>query len=304
MLNVTDTSYRGRFAPSPTGPLHFGSLIAAVGSYLQARRHRGSWLVRIEDVDTTRRVPGAADDILKTLEAFGFQWDQEVIFQSQRQNEYRQALEQLYALKRVYPCTCSRKQIQAKAQPGVAGPIYPGTCRSSVDTDEPKYALRLRTEAVDIQINDAIQGNYCLNILKEIGDYVIKRRDKLFAYQLAVVVDDAQQGINEVVRGSDILDSTPQQVYLQQLLGYSQPAYVHLPVAVDESGSKLSKSSSAPAININTPVPALYEALKFLGQKPPEELYHATLSDFWSWAESNWQLNNVSNKRSIVYRTG
>jgi len=243
--------YRGRFAPSPTGPLHFGSLVAALASYLDARSHSGKWLVRIEDVDLLRTLPGAADDILRTLRAFGFQWDEPVIWQSQRTAAYEAALNQLRDAGWAYPCSCSRAE---------AGEVYPGTCRSGPKNPGRPLSWRVRDDSG--------------------GDFVIRRSDGLFAYQLAVVVDDAAQQITDVVRGDDLLDSTPRQVHLFRLLGMPAPRYWHIPVATNDRGEKLSKQTHAPALNAAGPMPELRAALRFLRQpdvhaQSPDELLAA-----------------------------
>ncbi len=281
-------SYIGRFAPSPTGPLHFGSLISAVGSYLQARKAGGKWLVRMEDLDLPRVVPGAADGILATLESFGLHWDGEVLFQSSRFRAYASALERLE--KHIYPCGCSRTEIRRRAG-GRA--VYPGTCRAGLPPGKNPRALRLSTRGRQITFRDALQGIRHQDLEREVGDFVIRRADGLFAYQLAVVVDDAEQGITEVVRGSDLLDSTPRQILLQQLLGYPEPHYVHLPVAVNADGQKLSKQTHAPPLERGNPLPSLWRALHFLGQQPPRELLEGGLDDFWKWAVRHWELEKV-----------
>jgi glutamyl-Q tRNA(Asp) synthetase len=231
--------YRGRFAPSPTGPLHFGSLVAALASYLDARAAGGAWLVRMEDLDTTRSVPGADKDILRTLEEYGFVSDEPVVWQSGRIELYRAALDRLRAAGLAYPCSCSRRE--------TGGGPYPGTCRNGPRDPEKPLAWRVRAE-------------------DEGGDFIVLRSDGIFAYQLAVVVDDAAQGITDVVRGADLLDSRPRQVYLQRLLGLPQPRYLHVPVALNEAGDKLSKQNHAPPLDRGNPVRELREALRFLGQ--------------------------------------
>ncbi len=235
--------YRGRFAPSPTGPLHFGSLVAALESYLHARAHRGLWIVRMEDLDLPRCVAGADEDILRTLEAFGFRWDGPVLYQSARTSAYRDALEQLKARDLAYPCSCSRRE--------TGGGDYPGTCRSGLRDPSRPVAWRVRAE--------------------EHGDFVVYRSDGFFAYQLAVVVDDAAQGITHVVRGADLLDSTPRQNWLQRQLGYPVPQYRHVRVATNAEGEKLSKQTNAPAIEAVEAPRLLREALGFLGQPKPSE---------------------------------
>ena len=261
--------YIGRFAPSPTGPLHFGSLIAAVASYLEARTHQGLWLLRMEDLDTPRTMPGAAAAILHSLEAFGFEWDGDVLHQSLRTTYYAEVFERLKTNGLIYPCTCSRKEIADSAVQGIDGAIYPGTCRHGLAPGKTARAWRIITEDVLTCFNDDIQGRISQNLARDIGDFVLKRADGLFAYQLAVVADDAAQGITHVVRGADLLDSTSRQIYLQHLLRLPIPQYAHVPVAANASGEKLSKQTKARALNDSLPAAALWAALDFLGQHPP-----------------------------------
>ncbi|MBM3357759.1 MAG: tRNA glutamyl-Q(34) synthetase GluQRS [Betaproteobacteria bacterium] len=285
--------YRGRFAPSPTGPLHFGSLVAAVGSFLAARTRAGVWLVRIEDLDAPRALPGAADEILRTLAACGMHWDGPVLYQSTRTDAYRGALERLRGQGAVYTCACSRREIADSAVAGVEGRVYPGTCRERPAAREGARALRVLTRGAAIAFDDAVQGRIAQDVEKEIGDFVVYRADRVYAYQLAVVVDDAEQDISDVVRGADLLASTPRQIHLQQLLGLPQPRYAHLPVAVNERGEKLSKQTLAPPVDGNDPASALVAALDFLGQRPPAELARAGAVDVWQWAVANWRIERV-----------
>lgn len=287
--------YTGRFAPSPTGPLHFGSLVAAVGSYLEAKTHGGEWLVRIEDVDTPRKVSGASSDILRTLEQLGMKWDGEVVYQSQRCALYQEAIHSLTALGLTYPCTCTRKEILDSNIMGIAGPIYPGTCRHAQTSQKPS-ALRIHTDERLIRFEDTIQGCVEQRLESDTGDFVLRRADGVYAYQLAVVVDDAAQNITHVVRGEDLLDSTPRQIYLQQLLGYPVPDYMHLPVVTNRDGNKLSKQTRAMPVDISKAVPQLIAALHFLGQTPPVELVKSDLSVFWQWALENWQVTQIPRK--------
>ena len=262
-------SYRGRFAPSPTGPLHFGSLVAAVASWLDARAAGGEWLVRIEDVDTTRTVPGAADEILRTLQAFGLQWDGEVAWQSRRTDRYEAALSRLRAAGAVYRCKCSRREISDSGLAGAEGPIYPGTCRALQVPASVVAAERMLAVEAPIAFDDRVQGPIAQDIARDIGDFVLKRRDGLHAYQLAVVVDDAEQGITDVVRGADLLWSTPRQIALQRALGYPTPRYLHVPVATNDRGEKLSKQTLARAVGPERAPQTLRRALDFLGQPVP-----------------------------------
>jgi len=289
--------YCGRFAPSPTGPLHFGSLVAALGSFLEARSRRGEWRLRIEDLDRPREVPGAADGILATLEAFGLVWDGSVAYQSRRTAAYRDALEALRRSGQVYPCACTRQDLRHHGRPGPEGPIYPGTCRDGLPPDARERVLRLRTPAQRVAIRDRVQGDITQNLAAEVGDFVLRRADGLFAYQLAVVVDDAWQGINDVVRGADLLLSTPRQVYLQTLLGLPRPGYAHLPLAVDRDGRKLSKQLASRPVDSRHPGPALRAALQHLGQEPPPGSAERP-AEILDWAIHHWGLQRVPPLRS------
>jgi glutamyl-Q tRNA(Asp) synthetase len=287
------TTYRGRFAPSPTGPLHFGSLVAAAGSFLEARTRGGDWLVRMEDLDPPRVAPGAAAGILRTLRACGMEWDGTIVRQGARNDAYHSALHRLREKTRVYPCACSRREIADSADSGIEGPVYPGTCREGLPAARAARALRVDTSGARIAFTDAIQGPVAYDLERDFGDFVLLRADDVYAYQLAVVVDDAEQGITDVVRGADLLASTPRQIYLQRLLGLSQPRYAHLPVAVNATGEKLSKQTFATPIDAGNPLPALVAALSFLGQQPPPELARSTAGQLWDWALKNWQLARV-----------
>jgi glutamyl-Q tRNA(Asp) synthetase len=284
--------YIGRFAPSPTGALHFGSLVAATGSYLEARTQDGRWLLRIEDVDTPRMVPGAADAMLHTLAQFGFEWDGEVVWQSRRIEAYRAALETLQRQGDAYPCACSRRELASAALARDGSRRYPGTCRHGLPPGRNARAWRVRAEGV-ITFDDGVQGPQCEDLARDAGDYVVRRADGLYAYQLAVVVDDAAAGVTHIVRGADLLDSTARQIHLQGLLGMTPPAYAHLPVATNAAGEKLSKQTLAQAINPEAPVAALLAALRFLGQHPPPALAQAPLAEVWQWARAHWQLAAV-----------
>jgi glutamyl-Q tRNA(Asp) synthetase len=284
--------YRGRFAPSPTGKLHFGSLVAAVGSFLDARHQQGEWLVRIEDLDRTREVPGSADEILSSLDAFGLHWDGEVIYQSRRTDSYAQAIDNLLATDQAYPCCCSRKQIRETAETGSEGLIYPGTCRSAKSLSSESSSIRLVTRDLDISIVDRLQGLFLQNPGKQIGDFVIRRADGYYAYQLAVVVDDAWQNITDVVRGADLLSSTPRQRYLQLLLGLQQPKYLHLPLVVDKSGRKLSKQDQDRPVEAKDPVSSLLRVLHFLRQPLPAEPPENP-EKLWQWAIPRWSTEAI-----------
>lgn len=288
-------TYRGRFAPSPTGPLHFGSLVAAVGSYLEAKSRNGKWLVRIENVDSSREVLGASKGILSTLEALGMEWDGEVVYQCRRNNAYQAALSVLEERDLIYSCFCSRKEIADSSISGIDGPIYPGTCRDAGPYNEYSGgARRVRTDNRPIEFNDACGGLLRQRLKSDMGDFVLRRADGIFAYQLAVVVDDAEQAITHVVRGADLLNSTPRQIYLQQLLGYPTPAYMHLPVVVNAQGEKLSKQTHAAPIDASNPLSQLVMALRFLGQAPPAELTEGSAASFWKWATAHWKPEMIS----------
>jgi glutamyl-Q tRNA(Asp) synthetase len=284
--------YRGRFAPSPTGPLHFGSLVAALGSYLDARRHGGVWLVRIEDLDRQREVPGATDTILRTLDAFGFEWDGPILYQSRRTAAYADAVEQLRSDGLLFACACSRSEIAHRGRQGPEGPIYPGTCRNGLPQGRRTRALRVRIGSSSVGFNDRIQGQVHQNLEREVGDFVLHRADGIHAYQLAVVVDDAYQGITRVVRGADLVLSTPRQIYLQQQLRVPTPQYAHLPLALDAAGRKLSKSEAAAPMDPHNPLPSLLRAWAFLNQEPfPEP--PGDRGEFWSHALASWQMARV-----------
>lgn len=286
----TNRAYRGRFAPSPTGPLHFGSLVAAVGSYLRARAAGGQWFVRIEDIDPPREVPGAADDILRTLEAYGFEWDGEVMYQSRCTGAYEAALNRLRDIGALYACGCTRREIADSSIRGIDGLVYPGTCRSGHIPGRTQYALRVRTDGAGIiEFNDRRQGVQRADLEKEFGDFVVRRADGLFAYQLACVVDDAEQGITEVVRGADLLTSTPRQIHLQRLLDLPTPSYVHLPVVLNEQGEKLSKQTFAAPLLREDAAAVLARAFAFLGRPVPAgAVKGTTVPDLWRETLSNW----------------
>jgi glutamyl-Q tRNA(Asp) synthetase len=290
-------TYRGRFAPSPTGPLHFGSLLAAVASWLDARAHGGQWRVRIEDVDTPRSVPGAADGILRTLEAFGLAWDGDVVRQSDRSRRYRDTLEALRERRLVYRCRCSRREIADSAVAGIDGPVYPGTCRELGLGLDVEGADRLRVAPGAIEFDDRVMGRIRQDVAAEVGDFVLRRRDGLFAYQLAVVVDDADQGITDVVRGADLLLSTPRQIALQHALGFPTPRYLHIPVAAHANGQKLSKQTRAAPVDPAHPAEALARALAFLGHPAPHAGPPAKLLDY---AVSTWQASRIPRALALV----
>lgn len=298
-------TYRGRFAPSPSGPLHFGSLVAAVGSYLDARSQGGEWLVRMEDIDTPRNVPGAAEDILATLEAFGFEWDGPVLWQSRRHEAYGEALARLQAAGLAYGCACSRKEIADSAsRPAIDGGLaYPGTCRRGLPAGRSVRAWRLRVGDEEIAFTDRLQGRVVQHLERDVGDFVLLRADGLFAYQLAVTVDDAFQGITDIVRGADLLASTPRQIWLQRCLGIAEPRYAHLPVVSNAAGEKLSKQTLAPALAVESAATELVRALRLLGQAVPAELGRAPVAEVWAWAGEYWRFAAIPKVASIVLTT-
>lgn len=278
----------GRFAPSPTGPLHYGSLLAAVASYAASAR----WLVRIEDLDGPRTVAGAIGGILRTLERFGFEWDGEVVYQSRRTDLYREAFEQLRRDGLVYPCGCTRREI-ADSQPGAAPGSerpYPGTCRAGLGPGRSARAHRARVGGAVIEFTDLIQGPQHQDLESESGDFVLLRADGLWAYQLAVVVDDALQGVNTVVRGSDLLTSTPRQIWLQRRLALAEPVYAHVPVVAGADGLKLSKQTGARELDETNPARSIWLCLEQLRQNPPEGL---TAPELLRWARLNWRHDAV-----------
>ena len=286
----------GRFAPSPTGPLHFGSLLAAVASYLDARHSNSSWLLRIEDIDPPREVAGAAEQIIKSLEAHGFEWDGPVLWQSDSLEQHEAALETLIDRGIAYRCGCSRKDLAGQPT-GSLGVIYPGTCRDGSDATE--YAWRVLTNDDPVTFTDELQGPQAHCLGRESGDFIIKRRDGLIAYQLAVVVDDALQGIGKIVRGIDLLESTFRQIWLQRLLGYPTPEYAHIPVAVHPNGDKLSKLTGAPGLDDTNAKGNLVRALAALGQSPAADLADSSLADIWRWAIDNWNPAPLRGKTRI-----
>jgi glutamyl-Q tRNA(Asp) synthetase len=290
--------YVGRFAPSPTGALHFGSLIAAAASYLDAKHHGGKWLVRVEDVDQTRCKSEWALNILRTLESLGFEWDGESVTQSTRIDYYDAALEQLQSAQLLYACICSRKEIGDSAVRGIEGPVYPGTCRNQHHAMQ-GAALRVITNNDPVEFNDRIQGRISQRIESEIGDFILRRKDGLHAYQLAVVVDDALQAVTHVVRGADLLGSTARQIYLQRLLGYATPAYLHFPVAVNELGQKLSKQTLAAGVNAQSARNAVLAALRFLGQDASDASQAGTTRELISAAALNWNPGLIPERRAI-----
>jgi len=295
LYNSSKTPYKGRFAPSPSGSLHFGSLIAALASYLQAKSQQGSWQVRIDDIDPPREVAGAAQDILQTLLAYGLHWDGEVVYQSQNSAAYEKILAQLTAQNFCYTCSCTRKIIKQQ------GGLYLGDCRNK-QLALPGNALRINLQTQEKPLSsfhDQLQGEISLNADEAGEDFIIKRRDNLYAYNLAVVVDDIQQGITEVVRGVDLLNTTGQQMSLYKLLGSPAPKYLHLPLAVTSPGQKLSKQNHALAIDKKNPIPTLLKALDFLGHGVNDHVDSSSCSKILEWAVKNWSLHKIPQHREI-----
>ena len=290
---MAQPAYRGRFAPSPTGPLHFGSLVAAVASFADARSHHGEWLVRIEDVDETRRRDDAERAILHSLLMFGMRWDGEPVRQSERKSLYDSALDTLIDTKLAYRCNCSRKTLAKTAEMGTEGPIYPGTCRRSPPASGAQAAWRVRVDTDRITFTDRVCGTLRQHLDHEIGDFVVRRVDGFTAYQLAVVVDDDAQGITDVVRGADLLWSTPRQIWLQRLLSSVSPRYAHVPLVYGVDRKKLSKRDQAHPIDDNDPVPALEAAWRHLGQQAPDVAF-PTPGAFWQWAIPRWHIDRIS----------
>jgi glutamyl-Q tRNA(Asp) synthetase len=287
----------GRFAPSPTGPLHFGSLLAAAASYLQAQHHGGRWLLRIENIDPPREQPLAAERIVEALERLGFEWHGPVIYQSASHGDHAAALTRLLETGHAYRCGCSRSDL-ADAPRGPLGIIYPGTCRAGCAANE--TAVRVCTDDSPVAFIDGLQGSHQERLESESGDFVVWRRDGLVAYHLAVVVDDYQQGVTEIVRGIDLMDSTCRQIWLQRLLGFPTPNYLHIPVATHADGQKLSKLTGAGAIPLGRPARTLHLALAALGQRPPQRLGDAPLAEIWAWAIENWDIGALAGRARIA----
>jgi glutamyl-Q tRNA(Asp) synthetase len=279
--------------------LHFGSLVAAVGSYLETHWNRGKWLVRMEDLDRPREVRGASAAILRMLEAYGFEWDGQVVFQSRRDAAYGVALKRLEHVHAVFPCACTRREISDSALAVASEPIYPGTCRKGLSPGRSARAVRVRVDNTVIAFEDLLQGRIEQNLAREVGDFIVRRADGLFAYQLAVVVDDFEQSITDVVRGADLLASTPRQILLQRLLGHPVPRYMHLPVVVNQRGEKLSKQTRAAPLTAAEAPLRLWQALRFLGQEPPVKLAAGKIADIWNWALTNWRTERIPTRRSI-----
>jgi len=291
--------YRGRFAPSPTGALHFGSLLTALASFLQARSRGGEWLVRMEDLDRPRSVPGADREILSALEHYGLHWDGPVIYQSRRSHAYERALRRLVDRGKAFACGCTRREA-ASGPSGLEGPIYPGTCRNGLPPGRHARSMRARVGGVSIGFEDAVQGTYRQQLGSAVGDFVIRRADGLFAYQLAVVIDDAWQGISQIVRGADLLSSTPRQIWLQRALDLPTPGYAHVPIVGNGAGQKLSKQTHASPVPLADKERWLLAALRCLGQCPDNALRDANRDEILAWAMAHWRLGAVPRGPIIV----
>jgi glutamyl-Q tRNA(Asp) synthetase len=296
---VTGTPrYIGRFAPSPTGPLHLGSLYAALASYLDAKSQQGLWLLRIDDLDTPRNKLGAASHILKTLETFGLHWDGNTYFQSAHLGVYDDILKRLQHQQLTYPCTCSRKTITA-TQTGIEA-IYPNNCRDNSFPCLTAHALRIKTNNSIISFDDRLQGTISHHLSTQHGDFILKRKDHIIAYQFAVVIDDDNQGVNHLVRGMDLLDSTPKQIYLQQQLGLPTPSYLHVPIITDAQGFKLSKQTKAQAVALKSPTSVIFKLLHLLRQQPPVTLQNAPVAELLNWAVAHWNPTPLTKIRAIA----
>ncbi len=293
MVDIATKHYIGRFAPSPTGPLHFGSLVAALASFLDARKERGTWRVRMEDIDPPREEPGASAAILTALEAHGLHWDGEVRYQSQRLDVYASVIDDLARNSHTFHCTCSRQMLRASH-------VYPGTCRDRASPGAEPTAVRIKTIATEIAFDDLVQGPQRIQLENDVGDFIIRRKDTLIAYQLAVALDDLDQGISRVVRGIDLMDSSFKQIYIMQLMGSAPPVYAHIPVITDPQGIKLSKQTHAPALDCSTPGQNLCAALAALGHQPPAELYPGDTTNILKWAIDAWCLAEVPRVTGIT----
>ncbi len=294
--------YIGRFAPSPSGPLHFGSLIAALASYLDARAVGGQWHLRIDDVDRGRCQTGAASAIQHTLEAYGLHWDGPVQTQDAHRERYAAALSQLISAERAYPCACTRGAIEAIATLGPAGRIYPGTCRNGLPSDAEPRSWRFRGDNRAIRFNDRHAGVCQVMLSDQIGDFVLRRGDGLHAYHLAMVIDDAALGVTDCVRGGDLLPATAPQIALQKALNLPTPRYLHLPVAFDARGAKLSKTNAAPALDDQQPSPTLTAALRFLGQTCPPDAERLSPHELLTWACQHWDTQRIPTLEEAIIR--
>lgn len=297
-LSTQTHRYRGRFAPSPTGPLHIGSIVAALASYLDARAAHGTWLVRMEDLDPPREQAGAADDILRTLDTLGLHWDEDITYQSTRLDAYQAALQELKRQDLIFSCQCSRQDLGGSQ-------IYPGTCRNR-NSHNPSVAAALRCRVPDQEFGfeDRLQGYFSQELTQEVGDFILLRKEGYFAYQLAVVVDDGWQNITDVVRGMDLLDSTPRQLYLQQKLRLAHPRYAHIPVIINALGQKLGKQQYAAAVDAKHPGRTLLAALSYLQQEIPPGMEHETTNTMLRWAIDHWKPASLAGLQRLPELSG
>ena len=294
----------GRFAPTPSGALHFGSLVAALASYCDIRSQQGRWLLRIEDVDTPRVVAGACDQILHDLNAFGFEWDGQVLYQSTRFEHYRHYLEQLLQQGDSYACQCSRRSLREQGvSSGPLGQIYPGNCRDKKLNGSGR-SLRMSTAmATEVCFQDRVYGDFSMNLEAEVGDFVLQRSDLVYAYHLAVVVDDELQGVNQIVRGADLLENTCLHLHLQQRLGFSTPTYLHLPLVSNPAGIKLSKQTGAIPLDYDKASKLLLAALQHLGQQAPPELENESPAVMLQWSCDHWDPSLITPRHSTLAQT-
>ncbi|MCK4842538.1 MAG: tRNA glutamyl-Q(34) synthetase GluQRS [Methylococcales bacterium] len=295
-MNLAKVSnYIGRFAPSPTGSLHLGSLYAALASFLHAHANNGKWLLRIDDLDHYRNAPGASDSIIHTLDSYGLHWDEPIYYQSKHQESYHTVVDQLKKQHLVYPCSCSRKMLSP-----YSSSIYPGFClKTQINHQDLPHSLRIKSQAIDMIFEDQLQGTHNCAIASDHGDFIISRKDHIIAYQLAVVIDDYQQNITHIVRGFDLLDSTPKQIFLQQLLTYPTPQYCHFPVITGKNDVKLSKQNLAQAVSTEKPEKTLFLLLELLNQNPPPQLKKASIKELLDWAIAHWQVAPLKKIRAI-----
>lgn len=291
-MSMNTPRYIGRFAPTPSGFLHFGSLVAALASWLDARAVGGTWLLRMEDIDPPREAPGAQAAILRTLESYGLEWDGQVVYQSLRHDAYAEVVERLFRQGLAYACTCSRKQLE-----GYNG-IYPGLCRNAGHGQQ-DAAIRLRVPELIYRFEDRVQGAFEQHLGQEVGDFVIRRRDGLYAYQLAVVLDDAWQGVTDIVRGADLLDNTPRQLYLQELLGLSQPRYLHVPLITQPDGHKLGKSYRSAPLPTEHATPLILRSLRALGQNTDSAMEQGTPAEVLAHAAQHWNPSAIARRHSV-----
>lgn len=297
---MTIHNYRGRFAPSPTGELHWGSLFNALASYLQARSQQGEWLLRIDDLDPSRTQQQSTDAILFALDHFGLHWDGTIHYQSQHTESYQAALSHLHNNNHLYPCSCSRRQLKRYHSLNPEAPDYPGICRNKIVDIAKQHAIRIKTHQTPIRLCDPLQGKHEQILSETCGDFIVFRSDRITAYHLASVVDDFNMGITQAIRGFDLLQSSIQQHYLQQLLHYPAPQYIHLPIIVDATGTKLSKQTGAAPITLNQPSKTLYRLLLQLNQNPPSVLQYESQETVLAWAIKNWTISHLKGCSQIA----